>query len=230
MFLAWQAWRAPDAVAARGAGVVPRGALFRDGALIGILNPKVALFQLAFFPQFVDPAQGSVLLQGAILGVSQLAVVAAYDTLVIFAASSLCRLRRRASGVGTRVAAALGRRVRGARRPTPARRAPLIRRDARRPTDARRDARRPGPWPVYLKLVGVAAIWGGTFVAGRIATAEMPAPTAALWRYVLACVVLVVAASRSSAACRACQRGSGSASRCSARPVWPPTTCASCGA
>jgi drug/metabolite transporter (DMT)-like permease len=50
------------------------------------------------------------------------------------------------------------------------------------------------PWPVYLKLVGVAAIWGGTFVAGRIATAEMPAPTAALWRYVFASVVLVVAA------------------------------------
>lgn len=50
------------------------------------------------------------------------------------------------------------------------------------------------PWPVYLKLVGVAAIWGGTFVAGRIATAELPASTAALWRYVLACAVLVVAA------------------------------------
>jgi len=50
------------------------------------------------------------------------------------------------------------------------------------------------PWPVYLKLVGVAAIWGGTFVAGRIATAQMPASTAALWRYVLACAVLVVAA------------------------------------
>jgi drug/metabolite transporter (DMT)-like permease len=52
----------------------------------------------------------------------------------------------------------------------------------------------PAPWPVYLKLVGVAAIWGGTFVAGRIATAELPASTAALWRYVLACAVLVVAA------------------------------------
>ena len=89
VFLAWQAWRAPDAAAAAAPGVVPRGALFRDGALIGILNPKVALFQLAFFPQFVDPAQGSVLWQGAILGATQLAVVAAYDTLVIVAASSL---------------------------------------------------------------------------------------------------------------------------------------------
>jgi drug/metabolite transporter (DMT)-like permease len=50
------------------------------------------------------------------------------------------------------------------------------------------------PWPVYLKLVGVAAIWGGTFVAGRIASAEMPAATAALWRYVFASGVLLVAA------------------------------------
>jgi len=50
------------------------------------------------------------------------------------------------------------------------------------------------PWPVYLKLVGVAAIWGGTFVAGRIAAPEMPASTGALWRYVFASVVLVAAA------------------------------------
>ena len=52
----------------------------------------------------------------------------------------------------------------------------------------------PAPWPVYLKLVGVAAIWGGTFVAGRIAAAEMAATTAALWRYVFASGVLLAAA------------------------------------
>jgi drug/metabolite transporter (DMT)-like permease len=50
------------------------------------------------------------------------------------------------------------------------------------------------PWLVYLKLVGVAAIWGGTFVAGRIAATEMAATTAALWRYVFASAVLLVAA------------------------------------
>ena len=89
LYLAWQAWRAPDAAVAGKVVPVARGALYRDGALVGVLNPKVALFQLAFFPQFVDPAHGSVLLQGALLGATQLAVVAAYDAVVILAAGSV---------------------------------------------------------------------------------------------------------------------------------------------
>ena len=33
-----------------------RLALFRDGFLIGISNPKLLIFAAAFFPQFIDPA------------------------------------------------------------------------------------------------------------------------------------------------------------------------------
>ncbi|MFK7791972.1 MAG: LysE family translocator [Devosiaceae bacterium] len=44
-------------------------AAFRQAILAEVLNPKTALFFLAFLPQFVDPANGYVLGQLAVFGI-----------------------------------------------------------------------------------------------------------------------------------------------------------------
>lgn len=41
---------------------------WKDGVIVCLLNPKVAIFILALIPQFVDPSKGSVLIQFLIFG------------------------------------------------------------------------------------------------------------------------------------------------------------------
>lgn len=62
LYLLWlglQLWRAPpmELRAARDAAPAGGGAMFRQGLLTALSNPKALLFYGAFLPQFIDPAR-----------------------------------------------------------------------------------------------------------------------------------------------------------------------------
>jgi threonine/homoserine/homoserine lactone efflux protein len=69
VFLAIQAFRGPAMLEAR-EGAIRNSArkAWRDAVVVSLLNPKVAVFVLAFLPQFVDPGRGSTFLQFLLLG------------------------------------------------------------------------------------------------------------------------------------------------------------------
>jgi threonine/homoserine/homoserine lactone efflux protein len=93
---------------------------FTRGALVNVLNPKTALFFLAFLPQFVDPDRGGVWSQALVLGLVFVGLGLVSDSVYALAAGTvgqLLRRRRRAlrygSGVifiGLGAAAALAKR------------------------------------------------------------------------------------------------------------------------
>ncbi|WP_108860709.1 LysE family translocator [Ruegeria sp. Alg231-54] len=66
LYLAWGAFRNGAVSADAPSG--PTQLAFRDGLVVNLTNPKVILFVLAFIPQFVNPAAGSILLQFLIFG------------------------------------------------------------------------------------------------------------------------------------------------------------------
>lgn len=85
---------ADDALAARGLsasaerGSAPRQA-FVQGILTNVLNPKVALFFLAFLPQFIDAANGPQPLAFLLLGGTFLVMGAVWCGVLAVAASRL---------------------------------------------------------------------------------------------------------------------------------------------
>ena len=102
----------------------PLSRLYRQGVVVNVLNPKTALFFLAFLPQFVT-RHGAVAPQVALLGLTFAAIAFASDVLYALLADLVAgRLRRDGRGARLRryatggIFIALGATAAAARRAT----------------------------------------------------------------------------------------------------------------
>jgi threonine/homoserine/homoserine lactone efflux protein len=93
LYLLWLAWQAvkPGARSPFEAQQLPPDStrkLVTMGFLTSALNPKIAVFYLSVFPQFITPEHGSVFTQSVMLGFTQISVSFMVNALIaIFAAS-----------------------------------------------------------------------------------------------------------------------------------------------
>ena len=82
IYLAWQAFRAgATKLSEQGDVSLSRRKLYSRGILMNVTNPKVAIFFLAFLPQFTNPSNGSLALQMLTLG-----AVFILATIIVFGA------------------------------------------------------------------------------------------------------------------------------------------------
>ncbi len=81
LYLAWQAFRAgrSDLSSTRDAEAPAGHRLYLRGIIMNVTNPKVAIFFMAFLPQFAEPARGSLTLQLILFG-----AVFMLATLIVF--------------------------------------------------------------------------------------------------------------------------------------------------
>lgn len=88
VFLGIQRWRHAEAPPApRRAGL---GRIFAQGFVTQLLNPKVAVFFVAFLPQFLDPTR-AIAPQVAALGAAYIGIAVAVDTSYVVAAAAVSR-------------------------------------------------------------------------------------------------------------------------------------------
>ena len=85
---------APTEISAQAAAAKrprPLKALFMQGFLTNVLNPKVVLFFLSFFPQFVDPHASHKAAAFVALGVVFIAMSTVWNSMVAWVAASVTR-------------------------------------------------------------------------------------------------------------------------------------------
>jgi threonine/homoserine/homoserine lactone efflux protein len=94
LYLLWLAWQTlrPGARSPFEARQLPPDRprkLFFMGFLTNALNPKIAVFYLAIFPQFIAPEHGSVFMQSITLGCTQIVISFSVNLLIALSAAGI---------------------------------------------------------------------------------------------------------------------------------------------
>ncbi|AVS68722.1 LysE family translocator [Acidovorax sp. NCPPB 3859] len=101
-YLLWMAWQAvkPGGSAPFEARDLPHDGprkLVLMGFLTSALNPKVAMFYVSFFPQFLHPERGQWLAQTFTLGALQIGISALVNALLVLFAARVARFLHRSA-------------------------------------------------------------------------------------------------------------------------------------
>lgn len=91
MWLGIAAWRSGNASEPVVAGRMRAGRLYLGALVTGVLNPKVAVFFLAFLPQFVHPENGWVFGQFMVLGALLATLSVLWDCALSITAGAMSR-------------------------------------------------------------------------------------------------------------------------------------------
>lgn len=100
IYLAISAFRASrDAIEANGKSVQKFGVMYLRGILMNVTNPKVAIFFLAFLPQFANPGAGDIASQLFVLGGIFIFCTMVTFTFISVAAGQIRNLFKRSSSL-----------------------------------------------------------------------------------------------------------------------------------
>ena len=98
LYLTWRAFRAAAMPLQADGATTTLRAIYARAALMNVTNPKVAIFFLAFLPQFTDPGRGGVMGQILVLGAIFMACALLCFSIVSLLANQVGAWMRRAAG------------------------------------------------------------------------------------------------------------------------------------